>query len=1757
MINPIRIGYKLKENYLRYINTGIPLRYRSAREERELLFQEPAAIMQPPYIELVTKYEGTKTLFQIYQEGNCSKDFPDFVNGGLFFQEQGSSEDRKLYKHQVQAIEDVIFHKKNMVVTTGTGSGKTECFLMPIFESLVQESLSWESPSDRTHAIRTLILYPLNALAEDQMIRLRKSLDDVRPDGSGPKQWLDDERNGNRFTFGRYTGRTQKNFSNSERIESVRAWNDLQDNIEKCFKEWKACSENEGTASAEAKKAFKEYEKYRQIRFSLSSQASDSAEVTTRDKMKESPPDILITNYSMLNVMLMRKAEDVFFTSTKEWLEEDPSHVFTLVVDELHTYRGTAGTEVAYIIKVLLDRLGVDASSEQVRFLASSASMEDVANSRLFIKDFFSTDPDSFSLIHDAPMPLVNSAQLPKIDVGTLRSIFQYCRINEDDCRTSCNEFIDTLGFKDISEYVKDQKLIPWLQFAMQTPQGVLQAKSSIQLGERLFLEYPDKLELLESMLTIVNLAKANGNVMQAMRAHYFARNIDHLWVCTNPECDAITDKYQEPSRHFGKLYSQPRQRCSCGGKILELLICRRCGEVYFGGYPNPTNNNELQAEDYSQDHSIKEVVLRYNGDSKIPENDLNTWRKVTYIPQKGTYQIDRFGKYLLYESQNDFTIFPDKCLQCGSEVIITEINSFTPLYYHGTGVQKVNQLFADSLMEIIQEEEKNPKLVLFSDSRQAAAKLSAGIELDHFKDILRIAVSAVFYSNLHVMKALREYRASGNFKTIRKSIQTAILTSSIFNKYRILIRDEIDGLLNNPADLQDLEGFLASQGINIDMIVEKVIKAMLDVGINPAGPSYAANHIADGVLWTEAVNWQTKTLDHKNRPDLNYFITNIIMPLCRASVLEVVFGRNQRSFEALGIGHFIVDGKEDNQFLASCVRILGEMQRIELNSNGFVLTGSLPRSLRKFGIAKGYTYYDPRFNELKSFFANNGIIRSIDEVGLTGRGISFKRAVTGDLAWECTICGTLHLHKSEGICTNCLAPLPKDSNKTITEELLDQNYYSHMIRGRSPSRLHCEEMTGQTNTQDSVKRQRLFQGLIEESKGEILVVDEIDLLSVTTTMEAGVDIGSLSAIMMGNVPPQRFNYQQRVGRAGRRGAPLSLALTVCKVNTHDLTHYQQPRRMVSGAPGNPYIDLKSLDIAQRIVNKQVLREAFDSFDIKQENKSVHGNFGKAYEWDTKHKSQVDPWIKDNKRRIQTITEMVLRNTPLEGKLQEVISKTTNLPFEIDRAIRKSEFNQLYLGERLAAAGLLPMFGFPTQARVLYEKKPNRNNYPPQNTIDRNMDMALNTFAPGCEIVKDKIVFKAVGFIDFERRGVQIHIKDGMNILPDVKIAICKNCGFVTVQRLELNDCRICGQTMEIHDHVCSPLGYCVEFQAPPRDYNGFFEWQPNSAQVALDVGRSEIPLRPVAETNLIVGFNQTPEKGVINTINTNNGKLYPMRRSNENGWVVQEEMRIPVTYASTEIRNVALVASFVTGVLEIGIHETNSDICIDPIKFSNHSDEIRSAFISWGNLLRKRIADFLDIETSELSVGYCLSPGVGEVKESYPVVYLVERLENGAGYTNYIGSSDERMKTIAVDLFSNEEEYIASLLSDEHASRCDSSCYDCLADYYNQKEHILLNWRLGFDLAKLATQSSFVPSLKKGYWQPVIDKNMAIFEKINPSSSIQETDSSWVIEKNGTKRILVHPLWSDHKRGKVCKEGGLSSSDFVLATTFIRTNSI
>ncbi|MCL4851004.1 MAG: DEAD/DEAH box helicase, partial [Bryobacteraceae bacterium] len=365
------------------------------------LLNQDGRIYRQPLIEPVPAYRSAGQSFSQAVQSLLGNIWPQaeiadaagFVAQGLF------PPSYTLHQHQRDVFEEVIVNGMDTVVTTGAGSGKTECFLLPVVAAIVRESASGPAPgqrpaqwdwwnhstiqgtrrrwaprvSQRAHearpaGIRALILYPLNALVEDQLARLREALD-----STAARAWLQTNRGGNLIYFGRYTGRTPVS---GDRTASNLAR--LRDELRSIQQDAQA------VAGSGAERFF---------------QSLDGAEMWSRWDTQDAPPDILITNYSMLNIMLMRAIEAPVFSQTRQWLQGSPDHIFHLVVDELHTYRGTPGTEVAYLLRVLLDRLGLSPDSDQLRIISSSASLESGVTGLQYLEQFFGRNRNRFRVV--------------------------------------------------------------------------------------------------------------------------------------------------------------------------------------------------------------------------------------------------------------------------------------------------------------------------------------------------------------------------------------------------------------------------------------------------------------------------------------------------------------------------------------------------------------------------------------------------------------------------------------------------------------------------------------------------------------------------------------------------------------------------------------------------------------------------------------------------------------------------------------------------------------------------------------------------------------------------------------------------------------------------------------------------------------------------------------------------------------------------------------------------------------------------------------------------------------------------------------------------------------------------------------------------------------------------------------------------------------------------------------------------------------
>ena len=369
MLDVIGSYKRAQKVYQWYIESAFPLRDSILNRERARCLAKEGVLSQPPLLETVPIYEDSGLTL-----ADASKLLPPEY-ADLAHLAAPLMGDRTLYAHQWDALQAVIEERQDIVVTTGTGSGKTECFLLPLLAMLAKDSRSWvpcppatddhewwkSKESERVaqwahsgrnfagqHAVRGMILYPLNALVEDQLRRLRRTLD-----SDEAHAWMDEARRGNRILFGRYTGETPV----AGRPTNTNAMQRLRRRLGDIASE-SAMVKNPNGLDPEIRYHFPNIH---------------GGEMWSRWDMQETPPDIMITNYSMLNIMLMRSVEEPIFEQTKAWLKQSKENRFSLIIDELHSYRGTPGTEVAYILRLLLDRLEVP--DDQLTIMATSASV--------------------------------------------------------------------------------------------------------------------------------------------------------------------------------------------------------------------------------------------------------------------------------------------------------------------------------------------------------------------------------------------------------------------------------------------------------------------------------------------------------------------------------------------------------------------------------------------------------------------------------------------------------------------------------------------------------------------------------------------------------------------------------------------------------------------------------------------------------------------------------------------------------------------------------------------------------------------------------------------------------------------------------------------------------------------------------------------------------------------------------------------------------------------------------------------------------------------------------------------------------------------------------------------------------------------------------------------------------------------------------------------------------------------------------------
>lgn len=1806
MTSPVGLFSELRDTYFRYLDSPFDLRYPALVAERRDLLNVDGRLYREPLIEPVPAYQSSGLTFSGVAAALASHGWPpDLINGLTGFVTAGLFPPlRELYSHQQEVFRESTVNGRHVVVTTGTGSGKTECFLLPVLASLVRESVGWQAPGplppqwdwwehftlsaaqrrswapripQRSHetrpaAMRALILYPLNALVEDQLARLRDALD-CPP----ARQWLQQNRHGNRIYFGRYTGRTpisgNRNSNSTGRLRQELA------------------SLSADAALVAGTNA---------ARFFLS---MDGGEMWSRWDMQDHAPDILITNYSMLNIMLMRTVESPIFAQTRAWLESDAANVFHLVVDELHTYRGTPGTEVAYLLRVLFDRLNLTVDSPQLRIIASSASIASGTSGQEYLESFFGRSRAGFQIVSGGAQP-ISAGAIGAVEphAAALRQLGSDIRQNGGADAVTAERFRTAVGAQAPAAAATAEQVLSSALRYIQAPDAVRSActpqpggnlipRPPAAIASQLFGNLPaaDRLASLDGLLHgLCEAREPSGAAPLPIRSHIFFRNVQGIWACTNPNCTVAPARSTQLT--VGALHYTPTLTCGCGSRVLELLYCEPCGEVFLGGYRRETGTPnewylspdhpdlESSPEKSAADRSYLSYAVYWPTAPGMvsavgtwtQDGVRRMWQRARFSQSDGRLSLGGAHGYVYFvrdmhnpvpptaDSANQ--ALPSRCPRCESDWASRRtINS--PIRTLRTGFQKVAQVLADSLLRNIAAPTAVDarKLVVFSDSRQDAAKLSAGMRFSHYRDALRQAVTASLSNQGSGALALaaqlagqgqtltaEQQAAAAHFATANPT-ETTVLSMSANSATAGLPAAQFPRLNNQQAAALILQRARLGP-FPVAAITNDAFSALLQLGMNPGGFSQEALKTRRDdrqYTWRNLFNWPAQGLAQPRLPSeldpVQQQHLNRILDTCVSEVSDVIFASGRRSLEVLGFGYATTDRIRHpapsaliQEAADGVIRLLGARRRFL--ARGSMGQANTPGYISHYlgAVATAHGHVTATFTaDVIAYLTATGCMQ---QFVLDSQNLYLARP--GNSYWECSQCRRIHLHAAGGVCTECLTPLPQPQPLGQLSAATG-DYYGYLARDAGPLfRLNCEELTGQTNKADGRRRQRLFQNIVLPAPQEIRLVDSVDLLSVTTTMEAGVDIGSLLAVMMANMPPMRFNYQQRIGRAGRRGSGLSVALTLCRGRSHDDYYFQRPDRITSDPPPQPYVDMRRETILQRVLAKEVLRQAFRDLNLfpNSSSDSVHGEFGYASDWHTVVPI-VPAWAQPGSTVAQLVEGWISRNQPETARICDVLLAFTspeltaqraaligyiqsNLCSRINATVADPALSQRALSERLANAGILPMFGYPTRTRYLFHDNPASSfDWPPDDVIDRDLDIAISQFAPGSESVKDGVIHTSIGVVDYQPRGATV-IQEPNPLGPPRTVGLCHQCQAIDSSPTPAPACTVClaqPPDYELID-LAQPRGFRTWFGSS-RDFDGTFEWTPRAA-------RPKLGLHP-AQMTQAANFEVWSGTETVFIINDNDGSKFTFEKlAQGETWVTRDALAQAgvnnpplVTAAGTDIRALASVKP--TDVLIFGLQAWPAGINPTPLNL-----DIRAAYYSLGFLLRRAAADQLDVHENELKVGLRVRrDNAGAVRGE---IFISDSLENGAGYSSHLGTASRMQDLLQFVTGASSQRFYGPMTSPAHAQLCQTSCPDCLRDFSNLAYHNILDWRLGLDLARLALDSSAPIGFNVSYWTGA-DALAAgpYFAALNwqpiQIAGLQAGRRGNAIE------VVSHPLWNRH----------------------------
>jgi hypothetical protein len=1618
-----------------------PLRFRSVLERRLRSFTTAAAAVSPVVAPALGRAINDMIEKEVLIRGPFVESLPDFKKGASIKElvSEGVLSDlwsgmeanapslwsRPLHRHQQAAIG----RDENYIVATGTGSGKTEAFLFPLIDDIMRHGIG-------KPGVKAILVYPLNALATDQMFRIARLL--FRELGNTD------------LTLGRFTGQTTPGASRSE-------------------------IEREILASPSFEDAFPDAHRV------------PSGWQLSRKEMLESPPDILITNYAMLeHVLLLPRNRALLKDADLRWL----------VLDELHTYTGAQAIEVAFLLRKLKANLGMEPG--KLRCVGTSASLDPDRKDDLtrFAQDLFNEPFGSGDAVvitgerelhhqirEDCETTLFTPETWLLLGEGLAR-LRADGGLAPDEERFHVENWNDKLGsILPLEGRDLGQALLGALacQAEVRHVARVLHNKTNgLMLLERLAREiFPDVEEKLaeRALIALVKVAvlavpkSAGGFPLLPARYHIAATTIE----------GALVELSSENPERWGRVLAGKVGRDPAEGAkaAWPLIVCRSCGEPYIEAWDDGIRLAALSPRNGNADRTVLRLVGATpvaTDEEQEEEGDIE-W--VHFNPSTGEIEDDP-GEGILslqvaecVDDDHDRKKYVKACLACGEKK-----GAFAePLTSIYAGDEATSAMTTQALLEALppKPDSEAPmfgrSLLAFSDNRQDAAFFAPFLERISRVEALRGAMIdsvrsegeqlSISELSSEVSARLKKHR----FRVFDRGDQSTPLRGiELKNRMDSLVTAEIT-LGGRGRDSLEAYGLLFVDYEGIDKIQHRVAAEL-----NDQNKELLANLVPGVVRLILTMMRQSRAIsDLDGRLDLSD---------------EAVWGR--------GLGSELISWELRKESNATRIRRVLPTRPRDKTRLLWVLCERLGLTRDDADLLAEACWREmvrPRTGVLKK--GSLAMVVDLDKIRL---------GQTSD-RYRCESCGRVASFDLGGVClaNRCNGTVSKLPEAGADEAVLGNYYVKRWLSqpGAAIAREHTAAI-GST--------------LRNEIEGSFRT-GYVNVLSCTTTMEMGVDLGDLEAVICRNVPPGIANYQQRAGRAGRRAQVAPIALTIARGSRYDQASFRRFDEYLKALPSVPYINLENPRFFHRHQVSCVLagwltkRLATSSRTGSPRLKDVLGNRLDA----ASHKTLLEDftiWLQsdDGKIALETAQFMAAgmpHGVALQGKelirhvrdeafsrwindvcdrwqsiedrhrAAETQAATADTEEEKQKANQrvsntgreKQLFLDRLLTESLSRLGIIPTYSFPVSSLTLEVVRDRGHGRGTEDIeLARDASLAISEFAPGAETIAAGRVWTSAGI---SRRSS--HTANDV-WMDEGQLQICRSCR--NVERLPkdgdtLSCCPSCNASLEPPRRFVEPVGFLTNYKDRAGGEPGSSRLRPRAVDEArlLTKAPSE-HMQPTGIRDVSTYFASALGKGDIPE-----GKMIVVNRGpNGTGYLRCPRCEhsepapknyfgfTPVATKHRDPRNGELCpVDELKGATDLA-HTYSTDIRIlrvnVPIEAPNSvtdervwkEDVLRGA----AEAIRLAAADMLRTDPRDLRATFEVAPS-GEFD-----IILADATPGGAGYAR---------RLVDESRFSARKLLLEALDKLDCEKKCQSTCVHCLNDYSNQiwwdrmNRHISREW--------------------------------------------------------------------------------------------------